>query len=164
MRPNRRRFLLLGAGSAVVIATGYGVARRYRGDPASVIVAILERRVGYLQVDRASFARFAVDYLESRKEYKGELGQLALFSLPYRYFTPYPFLKQGHSLRRLEANVVSRYLLSTDFFEHGADESRPIVYVEFHDPYSIACRNPFVPRPGATVTSQAPPATRTEAA
>jgi hypothetical protein len=160
MRLRRRRFLLLGAGSAVVIATGYGVARWYRGDPASVILAILERRLGYLPVDRTSFPRFAADYLDSRKEYRQELALLALFSLPYRYVTPYPLLKQGHSLRRLESNVVSRYLLSTDFFEHGADESRSIRYVEFHDPYSIACRNPFVPRPGADVTSQAPAATR----
>jgi len=150
MRPRRRRFLLLAAGGAVVIAGGYGVARWYRGDPASVIVAILERRVGYLQVDHASFERFAVQYLESRKEYRHELALMALFSLPYRYVTPYPFLKQAHSLRRLESNVVSRYLLSTDFFEHGADESRPVMYVEFFDPYSIACRNPFVPRPPAT--------------
>ena len=150
MRLRRRRFLLLGAGGAVVIATGYGVARWYRGDPTSVIVALLERRLGYLHVDRTSFHRFATDYVESRKEYKQELARMALFSLPYRYVTPYPLLKQGHSLRRLESNVVSQYLLSTDFFEHGADESRPVVYVEFHDPYSIACRNPFVPRPAAT--------------
>jgi hypothetical protein len=153
MRLRRRGFLVLGAGSAVVIATGYGVTRWYRGDPASVIVAILERRVGYLKVDRASFQHFAIDYLESRKEYKRELALMALFSLPYRYVTPYPFLKQGNSLRRLESNVVSRYLLSTDFFEHGADESRPVSYVEFYDPYGTACRNPFVPRPGANVTS-----------
>ena len=146
MRLRRRRFLLLGAGSVVVVAGGYGVARWYRGDPASVIIAILERRLGYLQVDRGSFQRFAVDYLETRKEYRRELQLMALFSLPYRYVTPYPFLKQGHSLRRLESNVVSRYLLSTDFFEHGADESRTVRYVEFHDPYSVACRNPFVPR------------------
>ena len=150
MRLRRRRFLLLGAGGAAVIATGYGVARWYRGDPKSVIVAILERRVGYLQVDHASFERFAVKYLETRNEHRRELALMALFSLPYRYVTPYPFLKQGHSLRRLESNVVSRYLLSTDFFEHGADESRSIRYVEFHDPYSTACRNPFVPRPPAT--------------
>jgi hypothetical protein len=152
MRLRRRRFLILGSGAALVIASGVGVARWYHGDPKSVIIAILERRVGYLQVDHASFERFAVDYLESRKEYKRELTMMALFALPYRYVTPYSFLRQGHSLRRLESNVVSRYLLSTDFFEHGADESRPVAYVEFHDPYSIACRNPFVPRPGAAVT------------
>ena len=150
MRLRRRRFLLLAAGGTLVIAGGYGVARWYRRDPASVIVAILERRLGYLQVEHGSFERFAAKYLETREGYRRELELLSLLSLPYRYVTPYPFLKQGHSLRRLESNVVSRYLLSTDFFEHGADESRSIRYVEFHDPYSTACRNPFVPRPPAT--------------
>ena len=150
MSLRRRRFLLLGAGSAVVVATGYGVARWYRGDPKSVIFAILERRLGYLQLDRLSFERFAVDYLETRKAYKRELELMALFALPYRYITPYPLLKQGHSVRRLESNVVSRYLLSTDFFQHGADESRQIKYVGFFDPYNIACRNPFVPRPATS--------------
>ena len=107
MRLRRRRFLMLGAGGAVIIATGYGIARWYRADPTSVIVALLERRLGYLQVDRASFHRFAADYVESRKEYKQELAQMALFSLPYRYVTPYPLLKQGHSLRRLSRSVCS---------------------------------------------------------
>lgn len=157
MRLRRRRFLLIGAGTAVGIVTTFGVARWYRGDPASVIVAILERRLGYLNIDRGSFQRFTTDYLESRKEYRRELTLMAMFSLPYRYVTPYPILKQGHSLRRLEANVVSRYLLSTDFFEHGADESRALRYIDFHDPYRIACRNPFVPRPGAEVGTSAPP-------
>jgi len=147
MSLRRRRFLLIGAGSAVGLVTTLGVGRWYRGDPPSVIAAILERRLGYLQVDKASFARFAVDYVETRKEYQRELSLLAMLSLPYRYVTPYPWLKSGHSLRRLEDNVVSRYLLSTDFFAHGADEARPVAYIEFHDPYSIACRNPFAPRP-----------------
>jgi hypothetical protein len=113
-----------------------------------VIAAILERRLGYLQVDKASFARFAADYVETRKEYQRELSLLAMFSLPYRYVTPYPWLKSGHSLRRLEDNVVSRYLLSTDFFAHGGDESRRVEYIEFHDPYSITCRNPFAQSAG----------------
>jgi hypothetical protein len=160
MSLRRRRFLLIGAGSAVGLLGTFGVARWYRGDPPSVIAAILERRLGYLQVDKASFARFASAYVETRKEYQRELSLLAMFSLPYRYVTPYPWLKSGHSLRRLEDNVVSRYLLSTDFFAHGGDESRRVEYIEFHDPYSIACRNPFAQSAGddgAAAHAAAPP-------
>lgn len=63
------------------------------------------------------------------------------------YVSPYRFLRRAHAvLRRLEENVLLRYLFSTDFFENGADETRPANYVEFCDPYSIACRNPFVLR------------------
>lgn len=146
MRMRRRRFLLLGVGAAAGVAASYGLSKGQWGRPTAAIVAILERRVGYLQVDRASFDRFAAEYVLARKRFHRELSLMSLFALPYRYVTPYAWLKQGHALRRLEANVVSLYLLSTDFFENGANESRPVAYVEFHDPYGIACRNPFVPR------------------
>lgn len=37
----------------------------------------------------------------------------------------------------------TRFLASTDFFQNGADESRPLRYVAFYDPYVSACYNPF---------------------
>ena len=37
----------------------------------------------------------------------------------------------------------TRFLASTDFFQNGADESRPLVYVAFYDPYANSCYNPF---------------------
>jgi hypothetical protein len=37
----------------------------------------------------------------------------------------------------------TRYLLSSDFFRHDADESRRIQYVRFYDPSVGACGNPF---------------------
>jgi len=157
----RRRFLMLGAGTAVGVVATLGLSRGFRGNPSAVIVAILERRLGYLQIDRGSLDRFAADYIDTRKRFSRELSLMSLFALPYRYVTPHPWLKRGHALRRLEDNVVSRYLLSTDFFENGANETRPVAYVEFHDPYSIACRNPFVPRPSVDGAPQAAAAPRT---
>ena len=41
--------------------------------------------------------------------------------------------------------LVERFLLSTDFFQHGADESRPVRYVTYADPYISPCYNPFAP-------------------
>lgn len=41
-------------------------------------------------------------------------------------------------------DVLSRFLLSTDFFLHDADESRPIRYLRLYDPYLSPCNNPFV--------------------
>ena len=37
-----------------------------------------------------------------------------------------------------------RFLLSTDFFVHGEDESRPLAYRAFHDAYLSPCASPFV--------------------
>ena len=35
------------------------------------------------------------------------------------------------------------FLASTDFFQTGADESRPLRYVAYFDPYRSPCYNPF---------------------
>lgn len=35
------------------------------------------------------------------------------------------------------------FLLSTDFFQNGADERRLVRYVAFYDPYQTPCYNPF---------------------
>ncbi len=37
----------------------------------------------------------------------------------------------------------TRFLASTDFFQQGADETRPLRYVVYYDPYVSACYNPF---------------------
>lgn len=37
----------------------------------------------------------------------------------------------------------TRFLASTDFFQNGADETRPLRYVSYYDPYVSTCYNPF---------------------
>ena len=142
---SRRKFLALGIGSG--IAAIYGTYKWFRGDPTDVVVAILKRRVGYLRVEQNSFHTFAKDYLRHKKEYEGDLRKLSVVSLPLQFFSPYRWLRPGHALRRLEDNVVSLYLLSTDFFQNGSNEGRPVAYLSFYDPYSTVCRNPFHQRP-----------------
>lgn len=141
MKLTRRKLLAFGGGLGVTAL--YGAAKWRWGNPADVIVSILKRRVGFLSVDRESFHVFAKSYLAFREEYLQQLRHLSAFSMPLGYFSPYGWVKQGHAFRRLEDNVVSEYLLSTDFFHHGADERRPIQYVTFYDPMRSPCRNPF---------------------
>lgn len=40
--------------------------------------------------------------------------------------------------------VFEQYLMSTDFFQNGADESRTVRFVAFYDPYLSPCWNPCV--------------------
>lgn len=72
----------------------------------------------YLTLDAAGVGAFA-------QEYQKQNGPIGLFSSP-------------------EPEVFGRYLLSTDFFQHGADESRTLHYVAFYDPYVSPCWNPCV--------------------
>ncbi len=145
MKLTRRKFLALGLSTGLVAA--YSVYKLQWGDGTDVIVAILQRRVGYLRVDPGTFQTFAAEYMDYRKSHRRNLVRLSLLSLPLRLFTPYAWVKQGHALRRLEDNVVSLYLLSTDFFHHGADEGREVSYVAYYDPAKTPCRNPFAGQP-----------------
>ena len=144
METGRRRFLWLSGGLAAWLSAGYGISKLNWGDPADVVVAVLTRQLGYLDVDRASFRLFASDYAVARRKHRRGLSVLSAVALPLRLFTPAPWLEPGNALSRLEDNVVSRYLLSTDFFQHGADEASSVNYVAFYDPYNAICRNPFV--------------------
>jgi hypothetical protein len=61
-----------------------------------------------------------------------------------QYFADYQRF-QGKLSRRspLPAEVFTHYLLSTDFFRYGADETRRVRYVGFYDPYTTPCNNPL---------------------
>jgi hypothetical protein len=60
------------------------------------------------------------------------------------YFADCQRYQHGFSPRLpLGPDVYTRYLLSTDFFQHGADESRRIHYVGFFEPSVTPCTNPL---------------------
>jgi len=60
----------------------------------------------------------------------------------------YRTLKRGgntmidREIRHGEERIATLYLLSSDFFQHGADLTRTIGYLGLYDPY-LACSNPF---------------------
>jgi hypothetical protein len=61
-----------------------------------------------------------------------------------RYFADYRSYRAALSPRLpLPSDVYTRYLLSSDFFRHGADESRTVEYVGFYDPDVTPCNNPL---------------------
>lgn len=140
-KPSRRTILL---GSVAGLFGARLLYEWYWGDPTDAIEAILKRRVGHLRVEAKAFSRFSAEYLKARAEHEEGLRRLSTAALGLQFFTPYSWLRIRHPLRRLENNVVSMFLLSTDFFQNGADERRLVTYVAFYDPLAAVCRNPFV--------------------
>lgn len=62
----------------------------------------------------------------------------------------YKLTVKGYSLLGISASqsgkvhqLVSSYLLSSDFFLNKMDEARVIKYVALYDPYKKACAHPF---------------------
>lgn len=144
MKVSRRRFIVSLVGAATVaVALPYSLWRVSKGRSTDIVVSILKRRLGYLKIDAEDFELYAKEYVKFRKQYDQQLVYLSLLATPMQYISPYDLLALDHPIRRLEDNVISNFLMSTDFFQHDADENRKINYRFFYDPFVYPCQNPF---------------------
>lgn len=123
----RRTFVgaLIAAGLASVAAILGGRAlvclRQSPQVPAAAeIESMLRKRFAYLQFEPGAIERFAAEAETHR-----------------------------HRLKRRSKGMElgERFLMSTDFFQNGADESRTISYVTFYHPYESFCYNPLARTP-----------------
>ena len=123
----RRRFLKI-AGYAAPLTVGAlaaraSIGRAFDGVSSRLLALVLspeeQLRVhfSYLTLDAPGVGEYLADY----ERYRGRLPRF----------------------RRLSADFYTRYLMSTDFFRTGADESRIVRYVGFYDPDQTPCGNPF---------------------
>ena len=118
----RRTFLAI---LALLAPSGFFACRRE--DEASAPAASLEDRLRrdlldefhYLSIGDEVLAPFALAYLQHHPDFDPENA------------------KHLHDLR-------STFLMSTDFFQNAADESRPLRFVALYDPYVTPCYNPMI--------------------
>jgi hypothetical protein len=131
----KRRSVLLGAASLVALV-GLGVAGAEISE--GQIAEAIRRRLSFLKFDDAGLHRFARDYegamLQKRPSwYRWKYHFHSLFSKP-------PGAQWGISndtrtrKEHLEDDLATLFLLSSDFFENGANESITIQYVQLYDP------------------------------
>lgn len=139
---SRRQLLLGGLGTFGALTALLGL-RVASSRPEDVIVALLRRRLDYLQLDEAGLQAFAVDYVASGKSAAAKLRGMAVIGPLYFQVTNQTWAPR--SLRRSEERVATAYLLASDFFTNGADEHLPVRYRGLFDPWAnnLACRNPF---------------------
>ena len=136
----RRRFLqvsLPALGAALLAATGtaafdwlglrtlgqwqwrswrdHASAYRYMGLSAE---ARIRKHFADLTIDEAGLRRFVADY-------EKHVGRIKFYSVT------------------TNGMLFRKFLLSSDYYRNGADPSKPVHYVTFHDPYVSPCWNPF---------------------
>ena len=140
----RRKFLL---GSVTVIAVaGLGVWGFGGSAAAAEIAKLIRDRLGFLKLDEAGLHAFAHDQATALLAKRPTVARL-------KYHFTSMFLSKTSSRynrsfdtrsrkERMADNLAQTYLLSSDFFTHGADESRTVKYVELYDPMR-PCGNPF---------------------
>ncbi len=125
----RRKFLTIAGIGGVVAALA---SFRFITNPfENVAKGIIKSELDYLKLDEEGLDRFVADYSKLKdRNYKLTMKGYSLFGINSE--------KSGkvHQL-------VSAYLLSSDFFQNKMDEGRTIRYVGLYDPYLRPCAHPF---------------------
>ncbi len=136
----KRRTMIALAGAGAVFALG--AWRLTAATQRDAILAVLRKRLDYLRLDPVGVGRFADDLVATKEISR---LRLRLIGAAGPLYEDLPLSGGGrirHTIRHGEERIVTLYLLSSDFFRHGADESRVIQYVGMYDPLQ-ACANPF---------------------
>ena len=102
------------------------------------IATVVKARLDHLSLDQTGLDRFAADFVERLPPIPpGTRQRLTWLAWAYpayaRVFRP----------SELETEMVTSFLLGSDFFRRGTDETRVVRYIGFYDPYSMVCGNPF---------------------
>jgi hypothetical protein len=138
---NRRNVFLLGlTGIAGLVGLRLAIS-----SDEDAITDVLRKRLAHLLLDEQGLKTFARDLAS---KHKVASSRLLLVSAAAPIYSRISFDGQSalsHSIRHGEERIVTDYLLSTDFFINGADESRLIRYLGYFDPMK-ACANPFARR------------------
>lgn len=94
------------------------------GPVVKAIVEFLKTELNYLQLNEADLVAFGRDFQQDQGEEK----------LQDQY---------KKEPKKIENRAVTQFLMSTDFFWNKADESKPVKYLAYYDPYRRICSNPF---------------------
>ena len=128
--PKRRTFLALTVIGGTVAAAAGGVTWWVVGrgeleeleppepmsDTGEVLAAAIRDKLDMLVIPDATLAKWVNRYEEHARPWKPG--------------------------RKVKRKLLQNFLLSTDFFP-GADESKPLRYVTYYDPYISVCYNPL---------------------
>jgi len=138
----KRRYLLLAGIAGLASLAGIRFAR---SSDESAIMTVLRKRLDYLRLDEGGLVAYARDLAATHRIASSRLRWVEMVGPLYKNFDSLGRNSIAHSLRHGEERIVSTYLLSSDFFINGQDESRVVRYLGFYDPLK-ACGNPFARR------------------
>ena len=140
----RRSFVKLGLG--VVALAGAGALGGWFLSEAEIASAV-RRRLPFLRFDDQGLQAFAKDQIDALLAkrptwYRMKYHVRLLFQKPTAAASWGRTSDKRTRRERMEDNLATLFLLSSDFFTSGADEARVIRYVALYDPMR-PCGNPF---------------------
>jgi hypothetical protein len=125
----RRTFLtIVGISGVIGLVTSFKFITTSFEEAA---VALIREELSFLKLDPEGVRSFVQTYAKNRdRNYKLTMKGYNLLGIS---------ASQSGKIHQL----VSSYLLSSDFFVHKMDESRVIKYAAFYNPYARPCAHPF---------------------
>jgi hypothetical protein len=141
-RISRRRFILstLLAGISLYLG-GWWIFKVRQGDTSDIIATLVRKKLDYLQLDEAGLNKFAEEYGPFIQQVSAQrLSWLGMFSPLYLYTD---LLDSTDMMEILGEQAAIIFLISSDFFWYGSDETRVINYLGLYNPYVRPCANPF---------------------
>ncbi|MDM8568602.1 hypothetical protein QUF50_03630 [Thiotrichales bacterium HSG1] len=147
---NRRTFLLSFVGIFATATGIWSVKNGYLSNNTRIkntIFAVFEKRLSYLKWDKTEVLNFIQDFIDhvDNEGYIG--GKLNKFSFLYPIYNYTDLLNKTPfftgKVRSFEEKIITDFLLSSNFFREGADETKPVKYLFYYDPYQAPCQNPL---------------------
>ncbi|MFL6604079.1 MAG: hypothetical protein ACJ8R9_22505 [Steroidobacteraceae bacterium] len=146
----RRSFLLGGLG--VIVVAGLSVIGIGPVAARSEVASLVRKRLNFLKLEEAGLQEFAKDQVAALLAKRPTWNRwkyhfLVIFTKQFSQYGGYSNDKRTRT-QRLADNLSTLFLLSSDFFVNGADESRTIQYTGLYDSL-VPCSSPFA-RPAIT--------------
>jgi hypothetical protein len=137
----RRRMLL----ATLAGFGGLAAGRLAVADARSAIIMVLRKRLWFLQLDEEGVQQFATDLAELAVVSEPKLKMIQATAPLYRRIDFTGRHSVAMTLRHGEERIVSAYLLASDFFHNGADETKVVRYLRLYQPAKNldACSAPF---------------------
>jgi len=139
-----RRNLLIGIGAAAALPSGW-LAAHAATSRASIIADYVRGQLPGLAVSDTNMQGFSEEYLKRYVEgYGRKIYHEAIFLMLANPFvataSPDPVRSAFDKFSR---TLLTKFLMSTDFFGAAGQRPENVTYLGFSDPYEFACSNPL---------------------
>ena len=141
-----RRSLLFSLVGLLAVGAGGASGSYVVNTPEALVAMIIRRRLPDIAIEDDVLAEFARRYLAFDKQIPGHLLALLRIVSPVVFSDWLGFLIPGRArdmAEKLERRILTRFLLSTDFFDPDREKDAPVNYIAFADPWGVGCANPF---------------------
>ncbi|MFK5949855.1 MAG: hypothetical protein QM500_13920 [Methylococcales bacterium] len=140
-----RRFFLIATAASLTGILSYIVGQPYLKDQAiNFIKTLLKNKLNYLTLNEEGLEQYCEAFFI--KKSKTLMIKSGLAGISLQWIDDLDIIKRKIGTERiatLEKELTLSYLLSTDFFINGSNESIPVNFVSYYDPNLPVCRHPF---------------------